>query len=85
MISENNFSSFHMLEEDEVNFSFLLQKVWHFYDGNEVVINILNPKDSSYKKIILGKSENSVLTTGRFLLLYSKVNLLLKDSPKKVV
>jgi len=53
LLGENIFSSFHMLEEDEI---------WHHYDGGVCVIHIINQNDKSYSKIRLGRDDASVIS-----------------------
>lgn len=46
LMSENNFSKFHRIKSDET---------WHFYDGNPVIIYVLNEKEQALTRFILGK------------------------------
>ena len=49
LLSENDFSAFHVLKSDEI---------WHFYAGKTLDIHIINP-DDTYKRVSLGKNIES--------------------------
>jgi predicted cupin superfamily sugar epimerase len=49
LLSENDFSAFHVLKSDEI---------WHFYEGTTLDIHIIDP-NGSHSKITLGKDFTS--------------------------
>jgi len=46
LLSENDFSAFHVLKSDEI---------WHFYSGTTLVIHVINP-DGSLEIVSLGNN-----------------------------